>query len=450
VSRTKLLVIGAGPVGLAMARALQAEGIAYDQVDANAGIGGNWHTGVFKTTHIVSSKRSTAYADYPMPEHYADFPSAAAVLAYLQDYACAHGLMRHIELGRRVARTEPLRHGPWNVTFADGETRTYKGLVVCNGHHWDQRWPDTPGTFAGEAMHSGDYRGPDQLRNKRVLVIGGGNSGCDIASEAARVGASSDWSLRSGTWFLPKTAFGVPLMDLPIWGLPVPLQRVILKGIVRALIGDYRRYGLQQPTHKLFERHPTYGGEALGYIRQGLIKPRGAIARYGGSTVHFTDGSAADYDLIVAATGFHCSFPFLPPGLIEVRNDAPQIYGGAFPAGVRNLYVVGASQPRAGFGSIVVPAAKLYARMIRLQDEIEQPLGDLLHWIGETPPDTNLLDAAKARREIWRAERLLWLLPWQSRRMAKAMAEAAGREAASVPAPVAPAAVAPVEDRRAA
>lgn len=423
----RLLVIGAGPVGLGMARALSDAGILYDQVDASCGIGGNWRHGVFKTTHIVSSKSSTAYAGFAMPDEYPDFPSAAEVLKYLESYAEAHGLTDRIELDTKVETATQRPDGSWAVTFAGGDQRIYKGVVVCNGHHWDRRMPSYPGTFAGELMHSKDYTDGAQLAGKRLLVIGGGNSGCDIISEAARVGRSADWSLRSGYWFLPKTVFGRPLMDLPIWNLPVFMQRLILRSIVRVMIGDYRKYGLQAPSHKLFERHPTYGFEALGYIQQGRIRPRPGVARFEGCRVHFTDGTSGEYDVVVAATGFYNSFPFLPRGLIEVKNDAAQIYGGAFPAGVRNLYIIGSSQPRTGFGTLLTPAAALYARLIRMQDDLPRPIGDILKWAGDKPPADNFIDPGRARREMWLANRMLWLLKLNSARMAKAMDRAGSR-----------------------
>ena len=93
MSRDKLLIIGAGPVGLAMADALKRGGIPYDQVDANSGIGGNWHEGVFDTTHIVSSKGTTAFADYPMPADYPDFPSAKQMLDYLESLCADRGMV---------------------------------------------------------------------------------------------------------------------------------------------------------------------------------------------------------------------------------------------------------------------------------------------------------------------------------------------------------------------
>ena len=417
--RNKLLIIGAGPVGLAMAKALKARGIAYDHVDAGPGLGGNWRHGLYNNVHIVSSKRSTAFADFPMPADYPHFPSAEQMLRYLESYARDCGIAERIECNRTVTSVRPLPDDSWQVDLGAHERRIYKGVVVCNGHHRDPRMPSYPGTFAGEMIHSHSYREPDQLSGKRVLVIGGGNSACDVASEAARVGASSHMSMRSGYWFLPKTAFGRPLTDLPIWNLPMFLQRLVLRGIVRLTIGDYRNYGLQWPRHKLFERHPTFGTEVLGYMAQGRISPRPDIARFEGRAVRFVDGSSDEFDLVVAATGYHNSFPFLPDGMIEVRNDAVQIYGSAFPADVKNLYIVGSGQPRNGFGNLITPAAVLYARMIEMQDRLEHPIGAILRWQMEPLPQSNLVDSGAAKRRIWLSEYVLPLLrvyklpPWK-------------------------------------
>ncbi len=415
----RLLIVGAGPVGLAMADALKQRGIAFDLVDAGDGVGGLWRDGVYQGVHIVSSKKSTGYSDYPMPAHYPDFPSSAQVLRYLENFAHDRDLTSNLEVQRKVVRATPLADESWQVAFEDGEKRTYKGVVVCNGHHWDKRLPHYPGRFTGTHIHSADYKQAKQLNGQRVLVIGGGNSGCDIACEAARVGTSCDWSLRSGYWFLPKTAFGQPLSDLPIWNLPIWMQRLILRSLVRTFIGDYRRYGLQRPSHKLFERHPAFGTDVFNYLRQGRIKPRRDIARFSGTKVHFTDGSVGEYDLVVSATGFHNSIPFLPKNLVRVENDIVQVYGGAFPEAVKNLYIVGWAQPRNGFGTIISPAAKLYAEMIALQDEIELPIGYVLKWRGLKVPSTHLVDPAATRRVIWLAHKALPLLKRRARIIAE-------------------------------
>jgi len=420
--KSRLLIVGAGPVGLAMADALSRAGIAYDQVDASSGIGGNWRHGVYATAHVVSSKRSTAYADYPMPADYPDFPSAAQMLAYLESYARDRGLMPRIELNREVADARPNPDDSWTVTFSDGEARIYKGVIICNGHHWDRIMPELPGTFSGRIMHAKDYRQPSDLAGARVLVVGSGNSGCDLASEAARVAVSSDWSMRQGTWFLPKTAFGRPLTDLPIWRLPIWAQRLALRGLIRLLIGDYRDYGLPWPGDRLFERHPTFGTEALGYVRQGRIRPRPGIRSVDGHTVTFADGSTGTYDLIVAATGYRVSFPFLPEGLVEVHGNVAQIFGGAFPAGVKNLYIIGSEQPKNGFGALITPAAVLYARLIKLQDEFEHPIGSILKFGRDKIPVSPFIDPAKARRQIRWGHRLLPLLRLEARILARRQA----------------------------
>jgi hypothetical protein len=417
--RDKLLVIGAGPVGLGMANALKNHGIPYEQVDANADLGGNWQSGVYDTVHIVSSKRTTAYRDYPMPADYPDFPSAALMLDYLKAFARDKGLAAHIEYNKKVVMAEPLADDSWKVRFEDGDERHYKGVIVCNGHHWDRKMPKFDGTFMGELIHSKDYKTPDQLRGKRVLVLGAGNSGCDLACEAARVGKSCDLSLRGGYWFFPKTAFGKPLTDLPIWTLPLFLQRLILKGIIKVFIGDYRKYGLERPNHKIFDRHPTFGTDLLNYLAQGRIKPRKEIAQVDGTTVTFKDGTQGEYDMIAAATGFRYSFPFLPEGMVEVENDVVQVYGGAFPDSAKNLYIVGASQPRGGFGHVLSPAADVYAQLIKLQDELEHPIGAILAWLDEKIPDSQFLDPGQTFRQLYVARRAMWYVKWQGGRMAK-------------------------------
>jgi hypothetical protein len=420
------LVIGAGPVGLAMGAALKRRGIPFDIVDMASGVGGNWLHGVYRSAHIVSSKKATEYADYPMPADFPDFPSADQMLAYLTAFAKDRGLLSHCEFNKNVSSAAPDDSARWTVKFADGEERTYKGVVVCNGHHWDRRYPEFRGTFGGEMLHSKDYREPAQLADKRVLVIGGGNSGVDMACDSGRFGRSCDISLKSGYWYLPKTFLGRPLTDIPIWGLPIFMQRAILKSIVRLSIGDYRRYDLPRPNHKLFERHPAFGTDLLNAIRLGRVKPRPGIDNVDGKTVTFVDGSTGTYDLIVAATGFHASLPFLPDGLVKIRNDVVQVYGGAFPAGVRGLYVVGWAQARNGFGRLMTPLSDLYARMIKMQDELEFPIGTLMEQsFTQSLPTTHLVDPEKSRREIRIAHWVLPLLKLRDRRMARKEAFAA-------------------------
>ena len=411
------IVIGAGPVGLAMAAAMKRRGIPFDLVDSAPGVGGNWLHGVYRSAHIVSSKKATEYTDYPMPDDFPDFPSADQMLSYLTAYAKDRGLYASAEFNRKVVSAAPDAQGRWAVKFEDGEERTYKGVVVCNGHHWDKNYPALKGTFSGEILHSKDYIGPEQIQGERVLVIGGGNSGVDMACDAGRFGKSCDISLQSGYWYLPKTFLGRPLTDIPLWRLPIFMQRALLKSIIALTIGDYRRYGLQRPNHKIFERHPAFGTELLNAIRLGRVKPRPGIDHVDDQTVTFVDGT---YDMIVAATGFKTTFPFLPEGLVSVKNNVVQVYGGAFPPGARGLYLVGWAQARNGFGRLITPLSDLYARMILLQDDLELPLGTLMESsFTQKLPTSHLVDPEKARRDIKLAHWILPLLKLRDRRIAR-------------------------------
>ncbi|MEM9137182.1 MAG: NAD(P)/FAD-dependent oxidoreductase, partial [Cyanobacteria bacterium P01_F01_bin.42] len=261
----KQLIIGAGFVGLGMAQSLKAAGVPYDQVDASDDIGGNWHHGVYSTAHIISSKKITQFTQFPMPEHYPPFPSAQNMVDYIQQFADHYGLREHIRLRCKVTLVRPVADSRWEVTFETGETYIYKGVVLCNGHHWCKRFPELKGEFSGPILHSKDYRHPDQLRDKRVLVIGGGNSACDIAAEAARVGSRSVLSLRESVWFIPKSFAGIPTANLSRLWTPEWLQRLVVHLVIRLTFGPHESYGLPKPKHQLFKKHPTLNNEVPYY-----------------------------------------------------------------------------------------------------------------------------------------------------------------------------------------
>lgn len=414
----KFLVVGAGPVGLATAKAFVDAGIPYDQIDADTDVGGNWKHGVYRSAHIISSKRTTEYADFPMPADYPDFPSREQMLAYLNAYAAAFNLRENIEFNKKVVMIAPRADDLHEAEFADGEKRVYKGVAVASGHHWRKRFPVYEGEFAGEYFHSKDYKSPEQLAGKRVLVIGGGNSACDVASEAARVGQSCDLSLRRGYWFLPKTLFGKPTAESVLKYFPVSVQRFFMKAALRVVLGKYEDYGLPPPDHKIFEKHPTLNSELLHYLKHGRIKPRPDIKRYEGKTVHFADGASSEYDAVVCGTGFDISFPFLPAGTVEVKNgNLALVYAGCALEHYKNLYILGTTQPRYGFGPLVTPASQMLARIIRLQDEMELPIGFVMKESGLKPPDSHLIDPISALRQMRIAKYTLPLLLKKERKL---------------------------------
>lgn len=394
------LLIGAGPCGLGTARGLSEAGVAYDHVEADREVGGNWLHGVYPTAHIISSKKITEYPGYPMPEHYPDFPSARNMLDYYIDYTDHFGLRENIEFNTRVDYIRPVEDNLWEATLSNGEVRRYAGVLLANGHHWHRRMPEFEGHFDGEIIHSKDYKKREQLTGRRVVVVGGGNSACDLASESARLAEKAYLSLRSGVWFLPKTFMGKPISDSPFATFPVWFQRAFLKIMVKLVQGDWSDYGLPAPDHKPFEKHPTLGSEVLHYIKHGRLTPKPAIERLDGDGVVFKDGSRVEADLIACATGYHLSYPFLPEELQRVKGTVAQVYGWSMLPDYKGIYYLGWYQFRGGVGQVFEPYGKLVAKHIQLQRETGQPLGAVLRANGDEIRDTHLVDPYEVIRGV--------------------------------------------------
>jgi hypothetical protein len=221
--------------------------------------------------------------------------------------------------------------------------------MVSNGHHNVPKYPDYPGNYTGKFLHSHDFKGVDESwREKRVLVIGGGNSACDISVEAARMTKTVHMSMRSPQWFFPKFIFGQPgdvFAARSKW-LPKKLRQYGLKFLVKLIQGPYSRYGLPENTTLPLTNHPTLNSDLMDYIRHGRIKPRKAIKSWSGLTVEFVDGSKEDFDIICAATGFWTTFPFFDEDFVNFKNltEVP-LFKKMMHEKYENLYFIGLFQP---------------------------------------------------------------------------------------------------------
>jgi hypothetical protein len=334
---------------------------------------------------------------------------------YYEGFAQAYGLDRQIRFGTTLTALRPLPSG-WQATFSQGPPEAFRSVLVANGHHWDKSLPAWVQDFRGEVLHSKDYKRPAQLAGKRVLVLGGGNSGCDLVSEAARVAREAHWSLRRGYWFLPKTLLGRPTVELMNPWVPVAAQRALITALLRLVVGRYEDYGLPRPDHRLFEAHPTVSTEVFHYLKHGRIQPHGDVARAEGQEVVFTNGERLEVDLVVCATGYRVSVPFLPEGLLEVRGKTPQLVAGLLVPGQRGLFVTAAYQARYGVGPLLRPMAQLVAEWEALDQESEVPLADLLTRLGARPPEHHLADPHQVLRRIRLGRRLTPLLRRMGRR----------------------------------
>ncbi len=282
-----------------MAKNFRQAGIDCDVIERAGEVGGNWYYGqpassVYQSTHLISSKQLTEFTDFPMPADYPEYPSQVQAWQYLQSYARHFNLCEAIELNRSVEWIEPSGSG-WQVRLSGGEVRQYAGVVIANGHHWDPRIPELPGQFSGLALHSSAYKTPDLLRGKRVLVMGAGNSGCDIAVEAAQNAAATFHSLRRGYHYLPKFLFGQPTDQcgerLLAWRLPLGVRRLIASRATRIALGRPQAFGLPPADHKLFETHPIINSQMLYYVGHGKIRVKPDVQALEGDRVRFVDGT---------------------------------------------------------------------------------------------------------------------------------------------------------------
>jgi dimethylaniline monooxygenase (N-oxide forming) len=362
-SAGKVCIIGAGGSGIVAAQVLDAHGITFDCFEKGSEVGGNWRyendngmSSAYRSLHINTSRRVMAYKSLPMPDHYPDYPDHFQMAAYFDEFVDHFGLRERISFRTEVLKVEPV-DGAWSVTTrgAEGSERTerYRAVVVANGHHWDPRWPEpafpSSGEFEGEQIHAHHYREPEVLRDKRVLVLGLGNSATDIAVESSRIGAKTILAVRRGAYVLPKYMNGKPIDELSnpvIARLPLPLQRFFAMRGLEIAAGDMTSYGLPKPDHKLFEAHPTVSSELLPRLGHGDITVKPNIERFdGGRSVRFVDGSSEEIDLVVYCTGYKITFPFFDPRTFSAPDNRLPLYRRVVSVERPGLFFIGFIQP---------------------------------------------------------------------------------------------------------
>ena len=222
MSAPRYCIVGAGATGLASIEALRDAGIEFDCFEQDDRIGGQWHTG-YEALHLITPRDCSGFTGYPMPANYPLYPSRDQMRDYLLDFAAARDLVRHVTFQTRVEKIAP-EGRDWLVETGDGETRRYAGVIVANGHLRVPLQPDLPG-YTGRQLHAATYQSTADIEGTRVLVVGSGNSGCDIAVDCAqRPGLATTISIRKGHLFQPKTFAGKPRGELWIMRLPPRLQ----------------------------------------------------------------------------------------------------------------------------------------------------------------------------------------------------------------------------------
>ena len=352
----RVAVIGAGAAGLTSARWLLDAGLEPAVFERTAAVGGLWRpdTGLaYPSLRTNTSKQKTAFSDLPFDAALPDHPGRDAVLAYLERYADVAGVRSRIRFGRTVTSVRPAADG-WTV---DGEA--FDAVVVASGLFGRALEPSMRGreAFRGTVIHSRDYPGPAGFAGKDVVVIGAGSSGSDIAVELAPVARSVSIAIRELPTFVPREYRGRPYDHRATRLARMLPLRVRQWRVHRLVAQEYRARGMPLRGVSL---NTTQGTDLLDELARGRITKRPAIVAVDEAGAIFADGTRSDADAIVLATGYAAEFPFLPPGVPAVFEDALALYRLVFPPGVAGLAFVGMTR----VSGPVFPVAELQARWV--------------------------------------------------------------------------------------
>ena len=353
MSDADALVIGAGPAGLACAAMLGGQGLRVAILEKAATVGSVWRRH-YDRLHLHTDRGHSGLPGLPMPRHYPRYPSRDQVVAYLESYAEHFGLRPLFGCTVRTVR----RHG--DIWKAESDTGTWSAPVLVIATGWADfpnvpTWPGQAG-YGGEVIHSAAYRHPAPYAGRRVLVVGFGNSGGEIALDLAEAGVDVTLAVRSPVCILPRELLGIPILTWAVAQsrLPPGLADALNAPAIRLAVGDTERLGLVKaakgPRRMIAEdqKIPLLDVGTLARIRDGSIKVRGGIERFLADGVAFSPApstggkaEAEAFDAVILATGFHPDLRALLPDTPQILDTQgrPRITGR--PCGVPGLFFCG-------------------------------------------------------------------------------------------------------------
>ncbi|KAI9008296.1 flavin monooxygenase-like protein [Gaertneriomyces semiglobifer] len=333
----EVAIIGAGVSGLVAAKELLAVNYAVTVFERNSTIGGLWTytedasvPSVMRQTVLNLTKTQMGFSDFPVPKELPDYMPHDTYYAYLESYARHFDLHRHIRFGAAVKTLQPMKGDQWTLETHDGESRTFDKVVICVGQNQVPFIPQIEGleTFAGDVIHSSEYKTFEPYKDRKALVVGVANSGADVAVDLAGNAAKVLLSGRHGIWLFPRFApFGTPLDHLhsrnslanPPW-----LTDKVMKLMNWVMTGDLTRFGVPRAEIPPTSINPVVNDQLGPMLRTQKVLWRNGVRKFAGNSVGFVDGKREEVDLVVFATGFKRSFGFLPPEEVCRMTGQPE------------------------------------------------------------------------------------------------------------------------------
>lgn len=365
-----VLVVGAGPAGLAVAGSLVERGVRPLVIERGHAVGPAWRNH-YERLHLHTVKQHSALPHRPFPADAPRYVPRAGVVAYLDDYA------RHFQIAPRfgeeaVAITR--RDGGWHTRCRSGLEFAADAVVLASGASSEPNRPDFPGQedYRGQLVHSGSYREPSPFAGRRVLVVGMGNTGAEIALDLAQQGVQVTIAVRSPINMVRRDVLGRPtqLTALMLWRLPTRVGDALARKLRDWTVGDLSRWGIRtsaiSPLQQQREegRAPVIDIGTLALIQDGRIGIRPGIEGFTQDGVRFVDGRVESFDTVMLATGYRPAVQKLFP------ESALPLDGRGLPAGVigsgplAGVYFVGFDFRQPGLLRTIEKQGRLVAEAI--------------------------------------------------------------------------------------
>jgi len=341
------IVIGAGPAGLAAAKCLADIGIKPLVLEKDEAVGSTWRRH-YERLHLHTPRDLSALPGLPIPREAGTFPTREAVIAYLDSYANTFNIAPRFGTEVKAIAREGQQ---WRVATRDG---LFLAPLVVMATGWSS-FPNRPrlegeASFSGGILHSSAYRNPTPYTGKRVLLVGFGNSGAEIALDLAEHNVDVSLSLRSPANVLPRELFGISVLRYAIAQkfLPPRFADMLNAPLLRFAMGNLAAIGIAKPAKGALEtirdegKIPVLDVGTCAMIRAGKIKVFPGITKLAGRNAHFVDGLSAPFDAIILATGFVPDWRSIftsEPALFDAQG-LPRASDG--PPAAPGLYFLGA------------------------------------------------------------------------------------------------------------
>lgn len=348
-------IIGAGAAGLCGAKHMIEAGFNVTVYEIGSQIGGMWVFGndngrssAYSTLHINTARNLTNFSDFGFEDSVPPFPSHRDMARYLSRYADHFGVTPRIRFRTKVEHVTPASsytsaRPRWRIDLAGGEVAEHDTVMVATGHLTKPlEVPAFRDGFGGQYLHSHDYKEPAPFVGKRVCVVGIGNSALDIASDLAVTSSPVVLVARSNALIFPKLVFGRPFWDV-VKGLykpwvPVWLRNKVVRTLVYVVQGDMAALGFPATAKKV---HATSNANIVNHIKYQRVLVKRGIERIEGRRIVFDDGTASEFDTLIAATGYLIDIDFMDKRVAEVKDNALDLYMRMVPPGWSGLYFLG-------------------------------------------------------------------------------------------------------------